>query len=101
VWSAPVAVGKRGTPTPRGRFWIRERFAVRDRSSGYYPYAFGTSAYSRLTEWPGGGVVGIHGPYHEPGRIPGRVSHGCIRLSVRGDARLARRISVGVPVRIR
>jgi hypothetical protein len=23
--------------------------------------AIGTSAYSRLSDWPGGGVIGIHG----------------------------------------
>lgn len=101
VWSAPVAVGKPGTPTPAGHFWIRERFEIDDPSSGYYPYAFGTSDYSTLTDWPGGGVVGIHGPYHEPQRIPGRVSHGCIRLRVRDDAWLARHVRVGVPLRVR
>ena len=25
IWSARVGIGKRGTPTPRGQFWIRER----------------------------------------------------------------------------
>ncbi|MBV9173764.1 MAG: L,D-transpeptidase [Chloroflexi bacterium] len=34
-WSGPVAVGKPSTPTPAGYFWIRERFAIADRSSGY------------------------------------------------------------------
>ena len=51
-------VGKRSTPTPAGRFWIRERFAVPGRTL-YGPYAFGTSAYSRLSDWPRGGVVGL------------------------------------------
>jgi L,D-transpeptidase catalytic domain len=101
VWRAPVGIGKRRTPTPRGRFWIRERFAIRDRASGYWPYAFGTSAYSRLSDWPGGGVVGIHGPYGAPERIPGRISHGCIRLRAADTAFLARHIGVGTPVRIR
>ena len=27
----------------------------------YGPWAFGTSAYSRLSEWPRGGIIGIHG----------------------------------------
>lgn len=100
-WSAPVAIGARRTPTPAGRFWIRERFKISDRSSGYWPYAFGTSDYSTLTDWPGGGVVGIHGPYHEESRIPGRISHGCIRLRVRDTAWLARHIAVGTPLQIR
>lgn len=100
VWQAPVAVGKPSTPTPAGDFWIRERFAVSDRSSGYWPDAFGTSDYSTLTDWPGGGVVGIHGPYYEPWAIPGRVSHGCIRLSTANDAWLARHVGVGTPLRV-
>lgn len=100
VWRAPVGIGKRGTPTPAGSFWIREIFRIpRDRLYG--PYAFGTSAYSRLSDWPGGGVIGIHGPYGEPGRIPGRLSHGCIRLR-RGDtAWLGRHLPLGTPLRIR
>src|SRR3712207_7736823 len=44
------------------------------------PLAFGTSARSRvLTDWPDGGFVGIHGT-DRPDLLPGRVSHGCVRL---------------------
>ena len=100
IWSAPVGVGKPGTPTPAGRFWIRERFKILDPGSGYWPYAFGTADYSTLTEWPGGGVVGIHGPYYEPGAIPGRPSHGCIRLHTADDAWLAKHVGVGTPLRV-
>lgn len=100
VWSAPVGVGKRSTPTPAGHFWIRERFKLSNPSSGYYPYAFGTTDYSTLTDWPGGGVVGIHGPYFDPKGIPGRISHGCIRLEVSADAWLAHHIGLGVPLHV-
>lgn len=101
VWSAPVAVGKPSTPTPAGHFWIRERFKILDPNSGYWPYAFGTSDYSTLTDWPGGGVVGIHGPYYDPSAIPGRVSHGCIRLETWDDAWLAQHVGIGTPVLVR
>ena len=99
-WSAPVGVGKRSTPTPPGHFWIRERFKITDPTSGYWPYAFGTSDYSTLTDWPGGGVVGIHGPYYAPQSIPGKISHGCIRLETVADAWLARHVGVGTPVHV-
>ena len=99
-WSAPVGVGKRSTPTPPGHFWIRERFKIADSTSGYWPYAFGTSDYSTLTDWPGGGVVGIHGPYYAPQSIPGKISHGCIRLETVADAWLARHVGVGTPVHV-
>jgi lipoprotein-anchoring transpeptidase ErfK/SrfK len=99
-WSAPVGVGKPHTPTPAGHFWIRERFRVLDQASGYWPYAFGTADYSSLSDWPGGGVVGIHGPYFAPQSIPGHISHGCIRLHVPDDAWLARQVGVGTPLRV-
>jgi len=98
IWSAPIGVGKPSTPTPAGHFWINERIRVADARSGYYPYAFGTTDYSHLTEWPGGGVVGIHGPYYDPQSIPGQISHGCIRLQVADDWWLAAHLKLGTPV---
>jgi hypothetical protein len=99
IWSAPVGVGKRGTGTPSGHFYVRERIPVRAKGSLYGPLAFGTSAYSTLTDWPGGGVVGIHGT-NEPRLIPGRPSHGCVRLRNGAILRLGRLMPVGTPVRI-
>lgn len=101
VWHAPVAIGKRGTPTPAGHFWIREAFRITDRRSGYWPYAMGTADYSTLTDWPGGGVVGIHGPYFVPNSaIPGRISHGCIRLRTWDMSWLAHHVGVGTPLHV-
>jgi hypothetical protein len=98
VWSAPVAVGKQSTPTPRGHFWIREVFPRLPAASGYAPYAFGTSDYSTLADWEDGGVVGIHGPYFQAQQIPGRISHGCIRLRVADDNWLGQHLRVGTPL---
>jgi lipoprotein-anchoring transpeptidase ErfK/SrfK len=100
VFRAPVGVGKPGTPTPSGRFWIRERLTLRGGHGLYGPLAFGTGAYSVLTDWPGGGVVGIHGT-NEPRLVPGRPSHGCIRMHNGDILRLARLMPIGTPVRIR
>lgn len=100
VWRSPVGVGKAGTPTPAGRFWIRERLRAKNPRGFYGPLAFGTSAYSRLSDWPGGGVVGIHGT-NQPDLIPGRPSHGCIRVPNRAIRRLARLMPIGTPVWIR
>jgi lipoprotein-anchoring transpeptidase ErfK/SrfK len=96
----PVGVGKHSTPTPGGRFWIREKIKVSDKNSPYFPYALGTANYSTLSEWPGGGVVGIHGDWNQPQFIPGRPSHGCIRLRDRDVAWVARHVPVGTPLRI-
>jgi hypothetical protein len=99
VWRARVGVGKPGTGTPSGRFYIRERIRVRQRGSLYGPLAFGTSAYSRLTDWPGGGVVGIHGT-NQPQLIPGRPSHGCVRIRNDDVRRLGKLMRIGTPIRI-
>jgi hypothetical protein len=98
VFAAPVGVGKPSTPTPPGHFWIRERFRVLDPSSPYWPFALGTADYSMLSEWPGGGVVGIHGEWGQPWLIPGHPSHGCIRMLNSDISWLAPRVPVGTPL---
>lgn len=100
IWRAPVGIGKSGTPTPAGRFWIREKFRTAEPGGIYGPMAFGTSAYSVLSDWPGGGVVGLHGT-DQPELIPGRPSHGCVRIRNQDLRRLWRLMPVGTPVLIR
>jgi lipoprotein-anchoring transpeptidase ErfK/SrfK len=99
IWSAPVGIGKRSTPTPPGRYWIREKFRTGDPAGLYGPAAFGSSDYSVLSDWPGGGVIGIHGT-DEPSLIPGRPSHGCIRLKNPDLRRLWPLLPIGTPRRI-
>jgi L,D-transpeptidase catalytic domain len=96
VWSAPVGIGAPATPTPRGHFVTRELLRVPGHTL-YGPYAFGTSDYSTLADWPNGGVVGIHGT-NEPWLIPGRPSHGCIRMRNADIAYLAHHLPLGAPV---
>jgi hypothetical protein len=99
VFSAPIGVGTSGAPTPPGRFYVRDRLT--SLSTFYGPVAFGTNARSAvLTDWPGGGFIGIHGT-DEPQLIPGRISHGCIRLRNRDILRLARLMPVGTRVVVR
>ena len=99
VLRVPVGVGTPAAPTPTGEFVIRNRLA-RYRSAFYGPVALGTSARSAtLTDWPGGGFVGIHGT-DRPDLIPGRVSHGCIRMRNADILRLARLAPIGTPLSI-
>ncbi|HTE61531.1 MAG TPA: L,D-transpeptidase [Solirubrobacteraceae bacterium] len=101
IWTSRVGIGAPGTITPKGKFWIRERLRNLGGNPVYGPWAFGTSAYSdTLTDWPGGGVVGIHGT-NQPELIPGRPSHGCVRLPNAKIVRLVKLMPVGTPVRIR
>jgi L,D-transpeptidase catalytic domain len=99
VFSAPVGVGKAGTITPAGHFYVDEKLTTLDDPT-YGPYAIGTSAFApTLSEWPGGGVVGIHGT-DEPQLIPGRPSHGCIRMRNADITRLWHMIELGTPIEI-
>jgi hypothetical protein len=94
-----VGVGRPGWPTPTGSFYVRNRL-TRFRSPAYGPIAFGTSARSpHATGWPAGGFVGIHGT-DRPDLIPGRVSHGCIRLRNADIRALARVMPVGTRVTV-
>jgi hypothetical protein len=98
VWTSRVGVGKASTPTPGGHYWVRERIHNLGGNPAYGPWALGTSAYApHLTDWPGGGVIGIHGT-NQPQLIPGRPSHGCIRVPNRNITRLVRMVSVGTPI---
>jgi hypothetical protein len=100
VLSARVGVGTPSTPTPSGRFYIREKFRVQPGGTIYGTHAIGTSAYApTLSDWPGGGVVGLHGT-NQPGLIPGRPSHGCVRLRNADIARLYKLAPRGTPIRI-
>jgi lipoprotein-anchoring transpeptidase ErfK/SrfK len=100
IFRAPIGVGTEEFPTPTGDFYVRNKL-TRYRNAFYGPLAFGTSARSEtLTDWPDGGFVGIHGT-NRPELIPGRVSHGCIRLRNEAIVRLARLLTIGTPLRIR
>jgi len=100
IFRARVGVGRRGSPTPRGRFFVRDEL-TRFSDRFYGPVAFGTNARSPgLTDWPGGGYIGIHGT-NRPHLIPGRISHGCIRMRNADILALAAAMPVGTPITIR
>ena len=99
VFRAAVGIGKPEWPTPPGKFYVREKL-VRFKNAFYGPIAFGTSARSSvLTDWPEGGFIGIHGT-SRPDLLPGRVSHGCIRMRNDDILRLSRLMPVGTPLTI-
>jgi lipoprotein-anchoring transpeptidase ErfK/SrfK len=100
IFRAGIGVGEPAWPTPRGEFYIRNRLTSYE-SPFYGPLAFGTSARSAvLTDWPDGGFVGIHGT-NQPELLPGRVSHGCIRMRNEDILELGQLMPIGTPVTIR
>jgi lipoprotein-anchoring transpeptidase ErfK/SrfK len=92
-----VAVGKPGAETPTGLFYVQSKFVPNTSILG--AFAFETSAYSKLTDWPGGGVVGVHGtPW--PWLLGHAVSHGCVRLHNDDVRWLRSRVPEGMPIKI-
>ena len=92
-----VAVGAYGMETPLGRFYVVAKFRPTAPILG--SFAFETSAYSKLSEWPGGGIVGIHGT-NTPSLLGQAVSHGCVRVANHAILRLKDLVQVGTPIRI-
>jgi hypothetical protein len=100
IFRAIVGVGEPRWPTPSGSFYVRERLTGFTNPI-YGAIAFGTNGRSSvLTDWPGGGFIGIHGT-NRPQILPGRVSHGCVRLRNASIRRLDRLMPVGTPVTIK
>ena len=100
IFHAAVGIGTPAAPTPAGEFYVRLKLAGFN-DLFYGPVAFGTSARSAvLTDWPGGGYIGIHGT-NAPELIPGRISHGCVRMRNEDIVSLSRLLPVGTPLTIR
>jgi lipoprotein-anchoring transpeptidase ErfK/SrfK len=97
----PVAVGKRSTPTPTGRFFVTDVILIRNPYGAYGPAALGLSGHSNvLTRFGSGdGVLGIHGT-NEPWSVGRSASHGCVRMRNRDVLALVRIAPTGTPVTI-
>ena len=97
VRAGKVAVGAPGAETPTGLFYVQSKFTPKAPILG--AYAFETSAYSKLSDWPGGGVVGVHGtPW--PWLLGQAVSHGCVRMHNDDVRWLRSRMPAGTPIKI-
>jgi hypothetical protein len=91
-----VAVGKPAAPTPLGRdFFVQGRVIPEDPFYGAFVLV--TSAYAKLSDWPGGGVAGIHGT-NRPDLLGKAVSHGCVRVSNDVARALERLAPLGTPI---
>ena len=91
-----AAVGAPGSRTPLGRsFYVESGFVPTDPFYG--TFALETSAYTRVTDWPGNGVVGIHGT-NTPELLGEAVSHGCVRVENAVATRLRRLAPPGTPI---
>lgn len=101
ILKTDVAIGTRDTPTPGGRYYIKELLQPPNPDSVYGTYAYGLSGFSNVLEsFAGGeGVIGIHGT-NEPSVIGSDVSAGCIRLTNEDIEKLVKVLPLGTPVEI-
>lgn len=83
--SYPIAVGKKATPTPHGRFTIANKHMNPGGVFGSHWLGLSINHY------------GIHGT-NNPSSIGQSISKGCIRLQNHDVAKLYSMISVGTPV---
>jgi lipoprotein-anchoring transpeptidase ErfK/SrfK len=101
IMTMPVGIGTSDTPTPGGRYYLKELLRPPDPNGAYGPYAYGLSGFSNvLQSFEGGpGVIGLHGT-NQPELIGTSVSHGCIRLRNADIEKLVPILPLGTPVEI-
>ena len=95
----PVVVGRDGTPTPLGRFYINANIPQRNAAGAYGPLILSVSAFSEVLASFDGGLpeIGIHGT-NQPALLGQAQSNGCIRMANDTIVRLAAMVPVGTPV---
>lgn len=95
-----VAIGKPSTPTPLGRFYVRD-IIEKFPSSAYGSYIVGLSGFSEVLETFAGGepAIAIHGT-NRPDLIGQDVSNGCIRIPNELIELMAETVPLGTPVDI-
>ncbi len=95
--SYPVGVGTGDNPTPPGEYYITIKMKPTNPNSVYGVLAMGVSGFSeKLTDWPEGGQLGIHGT-NDPSSVGRDVSHGCIRLQNEDILDLSPYVAYGTP----
>ena len=97
-----IGIGKPGTETPKGTFYLLDLLRNPKKSvPGYGPFAFGFSGFSEnpaVEKIFNGGRIGMHGS-STPGLGTG-ISSGCIRMTNAAITKLAKTLFLGTPVQI-
>jgi L,D-transpeptidase catalytic domain len=97
-----IAIGRRGNPTPRGRFSVTDKLRVADPGSPYGCCVLALSGHqTRLpASWPGGDRLAVHAT-RELSTIGKAGSLGCMRVTSAQARWLIRTIPLGAPVFVR
>lgn len=94
-----AVVGKSGTPTPTGTYYVTDLLKLDDPSGVYGPYVLATSARSDAFDFFNGGepIVALHGT-NQPSLLGTAASNGCVRLPNEVATQLASMTPLGTPV---
>jgi hypothetical protein len=97
-----IAIGRRGNPTPRGRFSVTDKLRVTDSGSPYGCCVLAVSGHqTRLpASWPGGDRLAIHAT-KELSSIGKPASLGCLRITSVQARWLIKTIPLGAPLFVR
>lgn len=100
LFSVRSAIGRPGSPSPTGRFWVTDRVAVpaaQQDSFGTFAFGLSTVQPNLPAGWTGGDQMAIHGT-GAPGSIGEAASAGCLRVSEDALRRLKPLLDLGTPV---
>ena len=97
-----IAIGRKGNPTPKGRFSVTDKLRVTDRSSPYGCCVLALTGHqTRLpASWPGGDRLAVHAT-KELSTLGRPASLGCMRVTSAQARWLIRTIPLGAPIFVR
>ena len=101
LMSTTVAVGRSGTPTPQGRFFVDGIVRLSPPSRAYGVAQLSISGFSPTLESFGGGIgqIALHGTF-APALLGQAVSNGCVRLDNAAITQVLDLALTGTPVDI-
>jgi lipoprotein-anchoring transpeptidase ErfK/SrfK len=94
-----IAVGRKGNPTPRGRFSVTDKLRVTDQGSPYGCCVLAVTGHqTRLpASWPGGDRLAVHATT-ELSSLGRAASLGCMRVTSSQARWLIRTMPLGAPL---
>jgi hypothetical protein len=97
-----IAIGRRGNPTPEGRFSVTDKLRVTDKGSPYGCCVLALTGHqTRLPpSWPGGDRLAIHATT-ELSSLGKPTSLGCLRVTSMQARWLIKTIPLGAPLFVR
>jgi hypothetical protein len=97
-----IAIGRKGNPTPKGRFSVTDKLRVTDRKSPYGCCVLALTGHqTRLpASWPGGDRLAVHAT-KELSTLGEPASLGCMRITSAQARWLIRTIPLGAPIFVR